>query len=86
MNIGFVVYVQTEYGRCGYLSKTPIGNKIEDLKANIIDGMNDNVRIFPTLDAARARIETLENDFGDYIEYTCVMHYDGQTLASIENL
>ena len=48
--------------------------------------MNDNVRIFPTLDAARARIETLEDDFGDYIEYTCVMHYDGQTLASIENL
>ena len=48
--------------------------------------MNDSIRIFPTQEAAEARMDTMTDDFVDYIEYTCIMFFDGQMLMPIDSI
>ena len=86
MNSGYVIYAQDRDGACGYVKKETLGNKTDDLITLIGEEMNDSIRIFPTQEAAETRMDTMTDDFVDYIEYTCIMFFDGQMLMPIDSI
>ena len=84
MNRGYVIYAQDRDGACGYVKR----GKVDDysIDGNLIADFNDDVLVFPTKEAAEARIKTYNshNRLKNDIEYITIMYFDGQQVNPLE--